>query len=228
MANEKPQPEADEPSGAPEWMVTFSDCMTLLLTFFVLLLSFSSFDNQNFQKMNKSMVDQFSSLSTRSSRAKSSMEMKQQVSYNEELDSGSEHPTSNPQEIGTRKNMDKPNFRDQKVFYVPSSEIFWAKGSAISANGKKILSTLSEYLKNFPNRIVVYEGNHGTSGSDFSNNNINRIWAVVDFISESQNIDKSRFSLGSSSTLSKTGIKENNITSDRLLEIVMIERSVCN
>jgi len=39
--------ENDEPS-SPAWMTTFSDLMTLLLTFFVLLLSFSDIDNKKF------------------------------------------------------------------------------------------------------------------------------------------------------------------------------------
>lgn len=37
--------EEDQP-GAPLWLVTFSDLMTLLLTFFILLLSFSTLDNR--------------------------------------------------------------------------------------------------------------------------------------------------------------------------------------
>lgn len=36
--------------GAPGWMVTFGDLMSLLLTFFVLLLSFSSIQEVEFQK----------------------------------------------------------------------------------------------------------------------------------------------------------------------------------
>ena len=35
--------------GAPAWMATFADLMSLLLTFFVLLLSFANMDIQNFQ-----------------------------------------------------------------------------------------------------------------------------------------------------------------------------------
>ena len=62
MPREKKQPEPEQQAGAPEWMVTFSDCMTLLLTFFVLLLSFSSFDDKggDFKKMSSSFSEQFS------------------------------------------------------------------------------------------------------------------------------------------------------------------------
>ncbi len=40
----------DEPkAGAPEWLVTFGDMMTLLLCFFVLLLSFSTMEAERFK-----------------------------------------------------------------------------------------------------------------------------------------------------------------------------------
>ena len=48
--------EEEDPGGAPEWMVTFSDCMTLLLTFFVLLLSFSSFDKETLPALGQSLA----------------------------------------------------------------------------------------------------------------------------------------------------------------------------
>ncbi|RMF83486.1 MAG: hypothetical protein D6739_07145, partial [Nitrospirae bacterium] len=38
------------PQGAPEWMATFGDMMSLLLTFFVLLLSFANMDIQKFKE----------------------------------------------------------------------------------------------------------------------------------------------------------------------------------
>lgn len=40
----------DEGGGAPEWMTTFGDLMSLLLTFFVLIVSFSSVQMVEFQK----------------------------------------------------------------------------------------------------------------------------------------------------------------------------------
>jgi chemotaxis protein MotB len=49
MAGKKKKQE-EAPAGAPLWIVTFSDLMSLLLTFFVLLLSFSSIQEVEFQK----------------------------------------------------------------------------------------------------------------------------------------------------------------------------------
>lgn len=44
------QPPQDEPKkGAPEWVVTFGDMMSLLLCFFVLLLSFSTMETERFK-----------------------------------------------------------------------------------------------------------------------------------------------------------------------------------
>ncbi len=40
-----------EGSGAPEWMVTYSDMVTLLLTFFVLLFSMATIDKQKFEEI---------------------------------------------------------------------------------------------------------------------------------------------------------------------------------
>ena len=41
--------EAEEASGGAGWMATFADMMTLLLTFFILLLSFATMDAQKFR-----------------------------------------------------------------------------------------------------------------------------------------------------------------------------------
>jgi len=52
-------PAEDKPEGAPDWMVTFADMMSLLLTFFVLLLSFSTIEIVAFKAMSGSMKDAF-------------------------------------------------------------------------------------------------------------------------------------------------------------------------
>ncbi len=53
-ASRKKKPAAEE-GGAPGWMVTYGDMMSLLLTFFVLLLSFSTISQEDFEKAMMSL-----------------------------------------------------------------------------------------------------------------------------------------------------------------------------
>jgi chemotaxis protein MotB len=50
-------PKCDE--GLPPWLATFADLMSLLMCFFVLLLSFAEVDAQRFKKMAEAMKDAF-------------------------------------------------------------------------------------------------------------------------------------------------------------------------
>ncbi|MEW8027146.1 MAG: type VI secretion system protein TssL, long form [Candidatus Thiodiazotropha sp.] len=47
------------PDGLPPWLATFADLMSLLMCFFVLLLSFAEIDAARFKKMAESMKDAF-------------------------------------------------------------------------------------------------------------------------------------------------------------------------
>jgi chemotaxis protein MotB len=57
MADEQQCPECEK--GAPKWLVTYSDMVTLLLCFFVLLLSFANTDAIKFKEVLGSMKDAF-------------------------------------------------------------------------------------------------------------------------------------------------------------------------
>lgn len=51
--------DAFEAPTAPAWMATFGDLMSLLLTFFILLLSFASMDAKRFSEVSGSLRDAF-------------------------------------------------------------------------------------------------------------------------------------------------------------------------
>jgi len=58
------EPEAEEcpkcpPVGAPAWMATFADMATLLMAFFVLLLSFAEFNTPKFKQISGSLNNAF-------------------------------------------------------------------------------------------------------------------------------------------------------------------------
>lgn len=58
MSDEAPQ-KKEEGGGAPAWVMTFADLMSLLMCFFVLLLSFSEMDLQKFKQIAGSMKNAF-------------------------------------------------------------------------------------------------------------------------------------------------------------------------
>ena len=58
MADEDP-PHKCPPEGLPAWMGTFADLMSLLMCFFVLLLSFATMDINKFKKLSESLQEAF-------------------------------------------------------------------------------------------------------------------------------------------------------------------------
>jgi len=59
MAKKKQKPQ-ECPPGAPPWMTTYSDMITLMLTFFVALLAFSSISEGKFQEVASGITRVFS------------------------------------------------------------------------------------------------------------------------------------------------------------------------
>jgi chemotaxis protein MotB len=59
MSEEIIQPEKLQEEGAPAWVVTFGDLMSLLLCFFVLLLSFSEMDRAKYKEVMGSLAKAF-------------------------------------------------------------------------------------------------------------------------------------------------------------------------
>ena len=218
--------ESDESPGAPEWMVTFSDCMTLLLTFFVLLLSFSSFDIKIFRKMERALAEGLPSVGIPIAKDREAFRAVESIMHKEELDEGSEKPTldgkieANPIEV-----LDLPDLHNLKVFITQSDNIFWGRGAAISLEGRQILSDIAVLLKTVPNRIVINE-NGPTEDTDQINSGrdigLERAWAAVEYLVAKQGLDKKQFSISAVSTVPARASQG----SKRTFEVVILERSV--
>ena len=226
MASTGKQVEEDEAPGAPEWMVTFSDCMTLLLTFFVLLLSFSSFDEKVFRKLKIIFMDALPSPSQSKEISRDAVLPTEQVEMTPELGEGSEKPTLDQ---GLENNLQKEtpaDFRSRKVFSVASEKVFWGNGELISAEGRRILTTMASFLKEVPSRVVICENGGGAEQLGLS-----RAWAVLEYLSSRQNLNKNWFSVSAGSILAQEGLRgrepsRTSMKSERTLEIVLLERSI--
>jgi chemotaxis protein MotB len=216
MAWEKQQVEEEQPAGAPDWMVTFSDCMTLLLTFFVLLLSFAGFGEKTLNGLGMSFANALPSIGQRDRSEEDSMWKNEQVKHREKLTKGTETRTLIEEDSGNFMREKKAlDFRNLKVFTVPSDTVFWGTGSALTKTGYEILDAFVSFLQSAPNRVVISE-----NGPDSRSLGLSRSWAVLDYMTKNDNLAESTFSISAAKTTKSPS------TTQRMLEITLLEREI--
>jgi chemotaxis protein MotB len=231
MARQSKPQEEEADQGAPEWMVTFSDCMTLLLTFFVLLLSFSSFDNKVFSKLQVIYSTALDSITPLRHDSRDALNQLAPIKYVSESDNASEKPTlSENQNEGLLNEQLSSDLNDGVVLLLPSMKIFFGEGKLLSPDGRKILDDMASYLAQMPNRIVISERSPGNK-EDTEYRCLERAWAVMDYFGSKKNIDKNRLSVSISGTITSKnsqGADSESENSGREIEISLLQRSIYN
>ena len=214
--------EEDGPPGAPDWMLTFSDCMTLLLTFFVLLVSFSSFDKRVFYKLQAIFGKGLQAVSSSDKHEDLDALLERAViKYPKELKQGSEVPTLDlTRKTAAIKETPDKDFRSRKIFVIASDKVFWGNGTAISRQGRSLLNTMAAFLQRAPGRVVVSEC---TPADDKPPQHFGlpRAWAVVDYLTTNRPLDKKAFSISTTAMLHR-----DKPPSEPMLEITILERSI--
>jgi chemotaxis protein MotB len=227
----KKQEESDEARGAPEWMVTFSDCMTLLLTFFVLLLSFSSFDDRIFRRLKVIYSQAFSSVTPIVGSDRDALLLLPRIKYTDELDEGSEKPTH--EEGLTDGLMNETRLADlhgAMAFRFASKRLFWGAGTVLSPEGRGIMATMVSFLEHVPSRVIISEnGSSGNSGSEYFG--LPRAWAIMEYLTAEEAIDAGRFSISTTGTASREAPRigasdSGQVESERTVEILLLEWSI--
>jgi len=223
MGHERKQRQDEAGPSAPIWMVTFSDCMNLLLTFFVLLVTFSSFDTNvltNLGSVFRRILPGISFTPGVGEMDKSAFLPTTQLVSVEAHAEGSEKPTltGGPQD-NLEQETEPADFRGRKVFLIDSEDIFWGKGTAISSDGKKMLATVALFLKEVPNRVVISE--HTLDNQSGDQLGLQRAWAVTEYLTARCDLDKKRFSISAATTLANL-----EFSNERTLEIILLERSI--
>jgi chemotaxis protein MotB len=226
---QRPQ-ESDEAQGAPEWMVTFSDCMTLLLTFFVLLLTFSSFDDRVFRNLKVVYAEAFTNISLERRSDRDAFVNIPPVRQIVELDKGSEKPTT---VAGAKDNLmreTQPVDIDRGMaFILPSNRLFLGKGTAFSSEGRQAMDLVASFLKRVSSRIVISENGPADDRSSV-HFGLPRAWAVMDYLTTQQNLNTERFSISQASSKDRRDATSGSMRSrsERTVEVVFLERSVYN
>jgi chemotaxis protein MotB len=207
--------EESGPAGAPEWMLTFSDCMTLLLTFFVLLMSFASFDEDTIPELGQAFARVFPGVGVFGHSVEKSMVEKNASQAQQIQKKGSETRTL-AESMGSNFMKEKKplDFRNLKVFTMDSEKIFWGKGVALTETGTNTLKALEKFVLNTTGRLVISEiGPEPDTGLG-----LERAMMVMNYF-EAGGIDKNRISISAAPTT-------NEAVTARRLEITLLERSV--
>jgi chemotaxis protein MotB len=215
--------------GAPEWMVTFSDCMTLLLTFFVLLLSFSSFDDKIYRKFEKDFGNSFPYLNAANRKDKDAFKDTERIIYSEEPFKGSERPTL---EQGPKNSLLSETFvsrLQRKVYLGFSSRFFWGQGDTLSTGGRRTLADLASLLTYVPNSRVVISESPDLLDSTGDELGVSRSWAVMNYLS-SCGVKKDRISISASSLMNEQNVRTSELAAlpgaGRILEITLLEQNL--
>ncbi len=201
MPDRRVQPDQDDSQDVPAWMTTFSDCMTLLLTFFVLLLSFSSFDKVKYSRLKGALKCpprlMLSSVFRNPTTPENSL-IKRQERVVDRTKKGSETPDDfSAQDVESPKtyrevlNIDA--YADKRTFYLPSDDIFLGDGYVLNSRGRELLANIGGFMKMVPCKLVSGHISSGREHGDSHNKDITRAHAVVSYIINSTGIGPQRF-----------------------------------
>ena len=230
MPQKKRQSGDDGPPGPGSWIVTFSDCMTLLLCFFVLLLSFSSFDPEQLQRLAGSFdFHGHPALSDENEDPKDSLVDKPEKPF-DVTEKGSEIATDvdpkkvdHPLKLPTVLDIDA--YKDQRTFFIPSRGMFFGNGSTLTPGAKKRLVTMAQYMELVPCRVVITEvpGRSGYQASAHARA-LNRSVSVMTFLTRQCQLSEGRFSISGDGA-------DDTATSERfggraVLKITLLAREV--
>lgn len=190
------------PSGAPEWVVTYGDMVTLLLCFFVLLFSYSVVDVMRFQQILSSIHIAFLG-------ERGIMETSPEVPRGEKIELVVEHRF---EEVLVTYQMAKAYLQEEGldgaislrieergvVLEIQDRVLFDSGKAELKPEAVSLLSKVAVILARLPNKVTVegHTDNVPISTIFFPSNwelSVGRAVRVLRFLSEQRGIDPRRF-----------------------------------
>ncbi|WP_099187217.1 flagellar motor protein MotB [Tepidibacter mesophilus] len=240
MARKKRQEEAKQ--GAPEWMATYGDMVTLLLCFFVLLFSMSSVDVQKFQSIVQSFDGALGFLDggkTLSNEQYIDKGLKDDKSTNQQK----EMEDFDNLERKIKKYLDDNNLNeDVKVLNENSGMLLRFQDNVLFSSGRAVLKPKSEvtlrYIsdllnkKEFNDKLIRIEGHTDNDPIKYSSKyptnwelSVARSSNVVRFLVEGTGINPERISASGYSEYHPVvpNTSDENKAKNRRVDIVILK-----
>jgi outer membrane protein OmpA-like peptidoglycan-associated protein len=215
--NQKPKQQEEAGEGAPLWIISFADMMSLLMAFFVMLSTFSGFgpnEADNLQRaMQATLAPNYGGWYTEHSRTA----MGYQAPAAGQFEKGSEKPTlRETQGKGLMKETQAGDFRTRKVFLIESNTVFWGAGTTLSPSGRDFLDTLASFAAKIPDRIVICE----TGPGEDSEQGLLRAASVLNYLTR-KGLSQDRCCIAA-----RGMSPDQSVQARRMLEIALLSASV--
>jgi len=150
------------PPGAPAWMNTFTDMTTLLLTFFVLLLSMANFDPVKLNSIAESLQGSFGVLQTFPTIPIHPVVNIPKKTGDEQKKKESLKDAEKIKTVIQNKKLDdavKVQITEKGIAIMLRDPVGFASGSAdLKDQGKDILKDIGDVIKNTPDLKIRVEG----------------------------------------------------------------------
>jgi chemotaxis protein MotB len=176
MAHQVKKIETPAPPGAPPWMLTYSDTISLILTFFVMLLTFSTADQEKFDKAAGGLRGGFASLGEVGISARPSIVADRFSRSGRATAYGFETPPElgpMPWEVIPldarlkRRLIGTPitaaSGRKGFLLRMPSDELFDGNTAVLTEEGLDLIERIASVIRYLPNDIEVAAHTDGTS-----------------------------------------------------------------
>lgn len=167
MARKPKTPPSDDAPATGDWIVTFSDCMTLLLCFFVLLLTFSSFEEVEMRRLAGAFE-----YMTLHSIFPNPKEIKSSVvppvpRQQDQVERGADTPQDEQWDRvqkpkATRSILSLEAYKDRRRIIYRSPRMFHGESTQLTQYARDRLATIARFWQRMPCRIVVSETSRGT------------------------------------------------------------------
>ncbi|MFP4141138.1 MAG: flagellar motor protein MotB, partial [Phycisphaerae bacterium] len=174
-----------------------SDCMTLLLCFFVLLLSFSSFDEQSLSRLEGVMdVRHFRDMTEIRERVPESEVTRPKTVLDQTRDGSDRIMDVDPKVIHHPKRRDQvfdsDVYKASKTLYIPSDRLF-RKGTAHwKREGRDILRQIAELIVLVPSHVSIAESTLDREGQA-TDLGLMRSMAVMKYLVVKSGLDSEQF-----------------------------------
>ncbi|MCG6154515.1 OmpA/MotB family protein [Rubinisphaera margarita] len=199
----------DPPPGVPEWVVTYGDMMSLLLTFFIMLVSLSEMKQEGeIRAMLDSLQERFGSspMAVSGVPGPSLQENSPYSSFKSKgsrSEDGTKHKSQDDDgHVGAHKTVDRINHGTMVTMGGPTG--FEPQGAGLTDQIRENLDILAEIIRDKPNLISVR--GHASpeplpADSPFKNQfhlSFKRAQAVADYLIHEKQIEKERIIVSAS------------------------------